>query len=77
MFRAWFTESATTTKTDRFAHLGSFFANGIVIDFRRILESAASNYFLRKQNQILSFTMLNFRNLRVVDAILIAFYSFG
>ena len=77
MFGAWFTESATTTKTDWFARLGSFFVNGIVVDFRRILESAASNYFLRNQNQILSFTMITFKNLMVVEAILLAFYSFG
>ena len=57
--------------------MGSFFANGIVVDFRRILELAASNYFLRRQNQILSFTMLTFKNLMVVEAILLAFYSFG
>ncbi len=73
MFGAWFTESATTTKTDRSAHLGSFFANGIVVDFRSNLESAASNYFLRKQNQILSFTMLTSKILMVVEAILLAF----
>ena len=77
MFGAWFTESATTTKTDWFAHSSSFFVNGIVVDFRRILESAASNYFLRNQNQILSFTMITFKNLMVVEAILLAFYSFG
>ena len=77
MFGAWFTESATTTKTDWFAHLGSFFVNEIVVDFRRILESAASNYFLRNQNQILSFTMITFKNLMVVEAILLAFCSFG
>ncbi len=57
--------------------MGSFFENGIVVDFRRILELAASNYFLRKQNQILSFTMFTFKNLMVVEAILLAFYSFG